>query len=83
MTEFLDIAFKNIGRADINIYGKTLNKIKGTLKYLTSFNKIVKSKQNLNKMLHIIMIFQKNYTIYFLIKKDNIHAHTSKMKMTL
>ena len=42
LTEFLDIAFKNIGRADINIYGKTLNKIKGTLKYLTSFNKIVK-----------------------------------------
>ena len=32
LTEFLDIAFKNIGRADINIYGKTLNKIKGTLK---------------------------------------------------
>ena len=36
LTEFLDIAFKNIGRADINIYGKTLNKIKGTFKYLTS-----------------------------------------------
>ena len=79
LTEFLDIAFKNIGRADINIYGKTLNKIKGTLKYLTSFNKIV----NLNKMLHTIMIFQKNYMICFLIKKDNIHVHTSKTRMIL
>ena len=28
LTEFLNIAFKNIGRSDINIYGKVFNKIK-------------------------------------------------------
>ena len=61
LTEFLDIAFKNIGRADINIYGKTLNKIKGTLKYLTSFNKIVKSKQN---VAHHYDISEKLYDLF-------------------
>ena len=40
LTEFLNIAFKNIGRSDINIYGKVFNKIKGTLKYITNLNKI-------------------------------------------
>ena len=48
-----------------NIYGKILNKIKGTSKYLTSFNKIVKSKQNVAHHYDI----SENYTIYFLIKK--------------
>ena len=61
LTEFLDIAFKNIGRADINIYGKTLNKIKGTLKYLTSFNKIIKSKQN---VAHHYDISEKLYDLF-------------------
>ena len=29
LTEFLEIAFRNIGRGDINMYGKILKKIKG------------------------------------------------------
>ena len=46
LTEFLDLAFKNIGRGDINFYGSVIKKIKGTFRYLTNFNKIVKSKEN-------------------------------------
>ena len=42
LTEFLDLAFKNIGRGDINFYGSVIKKIKGTFRYLTNFNKIVK-----------------------------------------
>ena len=61
LTEFLEIALRNIGRADLNIYSKIFNKIKGTIRYLTNANKIIKSK----KMLVIIMIFLKNFMIYF------------------
>ena len=48
LTEFLDIALKNIGRNDINIYGKIFNKLKGTYRYLTNFNKGIKSKKNVS-----------------------------------
>jgi len=61
LTEFLEIALKNIGTNDINIYGKIFNKLKGTYRYLTNFNKGIKSK----KMQVIIMIYQKSFMIYF------------------
>ena len=61
MTEFLNIAFKNIGRSDINIYGKVFNKIKGTLKYITNLNKIKKSKQN---VAHHYDISEKLYDLF-------------------
>ena len=37
---------KNIGRGDTNYYSKILNKLRGTYRYLTSFNLISKSKTN-------------------------------------
>ena len=46
LTEFLELAMKNIGRGDTNYYSKTLNKLRGTYRYLTSFNLIPKSKSN-------------------------------------
>ena len=46
LTEFLELAMKNIGRSDINYYSKILNKLRGTYRYLTSFNLISKSKSN-------------------------------------
>ena len=46
LTEFLELAMKNIGRSDINYYSKILNKLRGTYRYLTSFNLIPKSKNN-------------------------------------
>ena len=38
LTDFLDLSFKNIGRGDINIYNKTLKKIKGTYSVLDVLN---------------------------------------------
>ena len=61
LTEFLEIAFKNIGRGDINNYGKILKKIKGTYRYLTNFNKIVKSKKNVS---HHYDISEKLYDLF-------------------
>ncbi len=46
LTEFLDLAFKNIGRGNINSYGAVIKKIRGTFEYLTNINKIIKSKEN-------------------------------------
>ena len=46
LTDFLNIAFKNIGRGKINIFGQLLNKLRGTYRYLTNFNFAQKSKNN-------------------------------------
>tara|TARA_B100000427_G_C15486172_1_gene585418 strand:+ start:344 stop:1531 length:1188 start_codon:yes stop_codon:yes gene_type:complete len=61
LTDFLDLSFKNIGRSDINIYNKTLKKIKGTYRYLTNFNKILKSKKNVR---HHYDISEKLYDLF-------------------
>ena len=61
LTEFLDLAFKNIGRGDINFYGAVIKKIKGTFRYLTNFNKIVKSKEN---VAHHYDISEKLYDLF-------------------
>ena len=46
ISEFLELAFKNIGRDEINTFGYILKKIKGTIRYLTNFNFAKKSKDN-------------------------------------
>ena len=61
ITEFLDLAFRNIGRGDINFYGTIIKKIKGTFRYLTSFNKILKSKEN---VAHHYDISEKLYDLF-------------------
>ncbi len=61
LSEFLEIAFKNIGRSEINLYGKILNKLKGTLRYFTNFNKILKSKKN---VAHHYDISEKLYDLF-------------------
>ena len=61
LTDFLDLSFKNIGRGDINIYNKTLKKFKGTFRYLTNFNKILKSKKNVR---HHYDISEKLYDLF-------------------
>lgn len=38
LSEFLDISLKNIGRKDISKFSKTINKVRGTWRYLTNFN---------------------------------------------
>jgi len=46
LTDFLNLTFKNIGRNEINIFGKILKKMKGSFRYLTNFNLKKKSKDN-------------------------------------
>ena len=46
LTDFLNLALKNIGRNEINIFGQLLKKIRGTYRYLTHFNFVKKSKDN-------------------------------------
>ncbi len=46
LTDFLEIAMKNIGRNEINLFGQVLKKIRGSYRYLTNFNFAKKSKNN-------------------------------------
>ena len=61
LTEFLEIALRNIGRKDINIYGKILNKLKGSYRFLTNFNKGLISKKNVS---HHYDISEKLYDLF-------------------
>ena len=80
LTEFLDIAFKNIGRGDINFYGAVLKKIKGTFRYLTSFNKIIKSKEN---VAHHYDISEKLYDLFLDKKRQYSCAYFKSENDTL
>ena len=46
LTDFLELAMKNIGRNEINVFGKILKKVRGTYRHLTNFNFAKKSKDN-------------------------------------
>ena len=48
LTEFLDLALKNLGRNETNIFSQLLNKFQGSYRYLTNFNFIKKSKMNVS-----------------------------------
>ena len=48
LTDFLELAFQNIGRKEINVFGQILKKFRGTYRYLTNFNFIKKSKMNVS-----------------------------------
>ena len=61
ITELLDIALKNIGRNEINLYAKIIKKIKGTYRYVTNFNLISKSKKNVT---HHYDISEKLYDLF-------------------
>ena len=61
LTEFLEITLRNVGRNDINLYGKILNNIQGTYRYLTNFNKGINSKKNVS---HHYDISEKLYDLF-------------------
>ena len=46
LTEFLDIALKNIGRGETNSYNAVINKLRGTYRFFINFNLKKKSKTN-------------------------------------
>ena len=61
LTEFLEIALKNIGRKEINSFAKVIKKIRGTYRYLTNFNFISESKRN---VAHHYDISEKLYDLF-------------------
>ena len=46
LTEFLDLTMRNIGRNETNYYSASINKIRGSYRFLTNFNLKKKSKSN-------------------------------------
>ena len=46
LSNFLDLALKNIGRQKTNAISEVLNSLRGSYRYLTNFNFIKKSKMN-------------------------------------
>ena len=61
LTEFLEIAMQNIGRNELNNYSKIVKKVTGTYRYLTNFNFISKSREN---VAHHYDISEKLYDLF-------------------
>ena len=61
LTDFLDIAMKNIGRGETNKFNYFINKIRGNYRFLTNFNFISKSKSN---VVHHYDISEKLYDLF-------------------
>ncbi len=80
LTEFLELAFKNIGRGNINSYGAIIKKIRGTFGYLTNLNKIIKSKEN---VAHHYDISEKLYDLFLDENRQYSCAYFKNEKETL
>ena len=61
LTEFLNIIFKNFGRREITNFDYILNKVRGTYRFLTNFNFVLKSKKN---VAHHYDISEKLYDLF-------------------
>ena len=67
LTDFLDLAMKNIRRSETNIFNEIINNIRGTYRFLTNFNLISKSKNNVT---HHYDISEKLYDLFLDSKKQ-------------
>ena len=82
LTDFLNIALMNLGRTDINIFNKILNKLRGSYRYLTNFNFIKKSKMNVahhydisDELYELFLDPKKQYSCaYFKNEDDNLET---------
>ena len=89
LTEFLDIAFKNVGRNETNTLSEFLNKLRGTYRFLTNFNLIKKSKLNVahhydisEDLYGLFLDSKRQYSCaYFKNENDDLEtAQTNKIK---
>ena len=89
LTEFLDIALKNVGRNETNTLSEFLNKLRGTYRFLTNFNLIKKSKSNVahhydisEDLYGLFLDSKKQYSCaYFKNENDDLEtAQTNKIK---
>ena len=47
LSDFLEIFIKSVGRSQINIFNKLLNKLRGSYRFFTNYNFVEKSKKNI------------------------------------
>ena len=80
LTEFLDLALKNIGRGETNSFNAAINKIRGSYRFLTNFNLKKKSKSN---VAHHYDISEKLYDLFLDEKRQYSCAYFKKDNDTL
>ena len=80
LTEFLDIALRNIGRAETNSYNALINKIRGTYRFITNFNLKKQSKSN---VAHHYDISEKLYDLFLDEKRQYSCAYFKNENDTL
>tara|TARA_B100000427_G_scaffold177512_1_gene147688 strand:+ start:2283 stop:3470 length:1188 start_codon:yes stop_codon:yes gene_type:complete len=88
LTEFLEMTLKNIGRGNINIYAKIFNSLKGTLRYLTNFNKVIESKKNVShhydiseKLYDLFLDSNRQYSCAYFKNEDDTLEEAQKYKI--
>jgi cyclopropane-fatty-acyl-phospholipid synthase len=82
LTDFLDLALMNIGRGELNIFSRFINKLSGSYRYLTNFNFIKKSKMNVahhydlsNELYNLFLDPKKQYSCgYFKNENDTLET---------
>ncbi len=80
LTEFLDIALKNIGRNETNSFNAAINKIRGGYRFFTNFNLKKKSKSN---VAHHYDISEKLYDLFLDEKRQYSCAYFKNENDTL
>ena len=80
LSDFLDMALENLGRQEINIFGKIFNKLTGSYRYLTNFNFIKKSRMN---VAHHYDISDELYSIFLGPSRQYSCAYFNNEKETL
>ena len=84
LTEFLNIMFKNFGRREITNFDYIINKIRGTYRFLTNFNFILKSKKNvahhydISEKLYDLFLDEKRQYSCAYFKNDNDSLETAQ-----
>ena len=89
LTEFLDIALKNVGRNETNKLSEFFNKLRGTYRFVTNFNLVRKSKSNVahhydisEDLYGLFLDSKRQYSCaYFKNENDDLEtAQTNKIK---
>ena len=78
LTEFLDIALKNVGRQSINSITNVLEKFRRVYRYITNFNLVGKSKENVahhydisNKFYDLFLDEKRQYSCAYFKNEDD------------
>ena len=80
LTDFLDLTLRNIGRNETNSYSYTINKIRGSYRFLTNFNLKKKSKSN---VAHHYDISENLYDLFLDTKRQYSCAYFKNYNDTL